>query len=220
MARPRFAVATASWCVWKVTIGTAGIPPHITGGTVSATGGASRCQIPKPPPEPEPDLEEVCRTDGGGIDMCCVCCDPRGRNQSICTQNPQIAEQCRFRPEGCGPPKPVDGECGSSQDTCAVGTYQDGIDSDTHYYWECLGRHGGRSAYCDEPKSSDPGSAFDGRWTLSSIITQHCSQVEGEGELRVHRGRLSGWFQQNETVRTGEGTYRRNVLQQNRRIGL
>lgn len=172
---------------------------------------------PEPPEEgeeEEPDPGEECQTDDGAIDMCCLCCGEAGQTQPICVENPQIVEQCRLRPEGCGPSQPVDGECGRSRNTCAVGTYRDAVDSETHYYWECLGRHGGRLAYCYEPRSSDPGFAFDGQWTLASIIRQSCSQVEGKGEMRVDRsGDISGWFQHKETVRTGDGIYRRNVRQ-------
>lgn len=162
--------------------------------------------------EEQPSLEERCQNDDGSIDMCCFCCDPEGQNQPICTQNPQIAEQCRFRPEGCGPPNPVHGSCGTALNTCDAGTYYDSPDSDTLYRWECRGRHDGSTAYCYELISPDPGAEFHGRWSLSSVITAHCSLVEGEGEMRVNAGgRISGWFQQKETVRTGDGTYRRNL---------
>lgn len=131
---------------------------HLWGCVGSGGGRYAECKVLRSPPE-----EDACRTDSGSVDMCCLCCGPLGQTEAICTQNPQLYEQC-----GCG-----------------------------------------RDTSVPPPEVEQP--PFEGHWTFSSVITAYCSSVEGKGELRVHVGRISGWFQQNETVRTGEGTYRRNV---------
>ena len=45
-------------------------------------------------------------------------------------------------------PPPVNGRCGSSVNSCAVGSFQDIADTTTAYLWNCTGRYGGTTASC------------------------------------------------------------------------
>jgi hypothetical protein len=40
----------------------------------------------------------------------------------------------------------VDGECGTTKNSCTSGTFEDAPDSDTTYYWNCNGINGGNNA--------------------------------------------------------------------------
>ena len=173
-------------------------------------------------PEPPPD-EAVQGQCGSSRDTCAA-----GRYEPI-----KSSPQSRYHLWGCvgsgghrveckvekTSTTPVHGECsyllgGGRTGGCLEGRYRDVTDTATHYRWQCIGTQGGRTVDCEMSKPTEPPvspfAQFEGRWTFSSNITRNCSLVSGRGEMGVHRGRLSGWFQQNETVRTGPGTYRRN----------
>ena len=49
----------------------------------------------------------------------------------------------------------VDGQCGSTRNSCVTGDYLDyyGGDTATHYRWECVGSYGGDSEVCTAPKA-------------------------------------------------------------------
>ena len=49
----------------------------------------------------------------------------------------------------------VDGQCGSSRNSCVAGDYFDHYEGDTstHYRWECVGSYGGDSVVCTAPKA-------------------------------------------------------------------
>ena len=49
----------------------------------------------------------------------------------------------------------VDGQCGSSRNSCVAGDYFDHYEGDTstHYRWECVGSYGGDNEVCTAPKA-------------------------------------------------------------------
>lgn len=56
-------------------------------------------------------------------------------------------------------PEPIHGQCGSTRNTCRVGTPNDSAvaDTDTHYRWVCTGQHGGmNSGTCQAAKPPPP----------------------------------------------------------------
>ena len=44
--------------------------------------------------------------------------------------------------------EPVNGQCGTTLNSCAAGTFQDAADTSTEYKWNCLGIGGGTTASC------------------------------------------------------------------------
>ena len=66
-------------------------------------------------------------------------------------------------------------------------------------------------SYVQVPDSPSETPSFFGTWTLWSNLTANCQPpTQGEGVLYVHGGDVSGWFRQNETVRSAHGVYRKN----------
>ena len=53
-------------------------------------------------------------------------------------------------------PTPVNGSCGTTQNSCATGTFSDIADSSANYLWSCLGSSGGTTASCSLPIPSTP----------------------------------------------------------------
>ena len=49
----------------------------------------------------------------------------------------------------------VDGQCGSTRNSCVSGAYWDLREGDTatHYRWECMGSYGGDNVVCTAPKA-------------------------------------------------------------------
>mgnify|MGYP001216260572 CR=1 FL=1 len=54
------------------------------------------------------------------------------------------------------PPQPENAQCGSSVNSCAIGTFSDVNDSATDYRWSCAGLHGGYGQSCTKPKPVTP----------------------------------------------------------------
>ena len=57
----------------------------------------------------------------------------------------------------------VDGQCGSTRNSCVSGDYQRHYERDTatHYRWECVGSYGGDNAVCMAPKVGLHGTEAD-----------------------------------------------------------
>ncbi len=49
---------------------------------------------------------------------------------------------------GSTPTQPVNGQCGTSKDSCASGDFVDVTDTATDYKWQCNGKNGGSSVAC------------------------------------------------------------------------
>jgi cysteine-rich repeat protein len=58
-----------------------------------------------------------------------------------------------FTFSGSGP-NSVDGQCGSSPDTCLAGDFEDDSDTETHIVWQCMGQNGGATDFCSAPRPS------------------------------------------------------------------
>ena len=58
----------------------------------------------------------------------------------------------------------IDGQCGSTRNSCVTGDYLDHYEGDTatHYRWECAGSYGGDSAFCTASKVGTPNAAGAG----------------------------------------------------------
>ena len=46
------------------------------------------------------------------------------------------------------PVQPVNGQCGTSKDSCASGDFVDATDTATDYKWQCNGKNGGSPVAC------------------------------------------------------------------------
>lgn len=55
---------------------------------------------------------------------------------------------------GSTPTQPVNGQCGTSKDSCASGDFVDATDTATDYKWQCNGKNGGSSVACSLKKPS------------------------------------------------------------------
>ena len=55
---------------------------------------------------------------------------------------------------GSTPTQPVNGQCGTSKDSCASGDFVDVTDTATDYKWQCNGKNGGSSVACSLKKPS------------------------------------------------------------------
>lgn len=53
---------------------------------------------------------------------------------------------------GSTPTQPVNGQCGTSKDSCASGDFVDATDTATDYKWQCNGKNGGSSVACSLKK--------------------------------------------------------------------
>lgn len=53
---------------------------------------------------------------------------------------------------GSTPTQPVNGQCGTSKDSCASGDFVDATDTATDYKWQCNGKNGGTSVACSLKK--------------------------------------------------------------------
>ena len=67
----------------------------------------------------------------------------------------------------------VDGQCGSSRNSCVTGDYFDHDEADladtaTEYRWECVGSYGGDSVVCTAPKATGLRGAVEGVSRLHS----------------------------------------------------
>jgi len=51
---------------------------------------------------------------------------------------------------------PINGQCGSSVNTCNAGTLVDTVDTMTEFKWECQGINGGATDFCSSPTSLQP----------------------------------------------------------------
>ena len=49
---------------------------------------------------------------------------------------------------------PINGQCGSTNNACTLGTLNDIADNSTHYLWQCIGLNGGTTASCSLAKSA------------------------------------------------------------------
>ena len=56
---------------------------------------------------------------------------------------------------GSDAPPPVHGSCGAERNICLAGTFNDVLDGDTEYRWDCNGLNGGNTAMCSLPKPVD-----------------------------------------------------------------
>ena len=54
------------------------------------------------------------------------------------------------------PTQPVNGQCGTSKDSCASGDFVDITDTATDYKWQCNGKNGGTSMACSLKKPTQP----------------------------------------------------------------
>lgn len=57
---------------------------------------------------------------------------------------------------GSTPTQPVNGQCGTSKDSCASGDFVDATDTATDYKWQCNGKNGGSSVACSLKKPTQP----------------------------------------------------------------
>ena len=57
---------------------------------------------------------------------------------------------------GSTPTQPVNGQCGTSKDSCASGDFVDITDTATDYKWQCNGKNGGTSVACSLKKPTQP----------------------------------------------------------------
>lgn len=57
---------------------------------------------------------------------------------------------------GSTPTQPVNGQCGTSKDSCASGDFVDITDTATDYKWRCNGKNGGTSVACSLKKPTQP----------------------------------------------------------------
>ena len=57
---------------------------------------------------------------------------------------------------GSTPTQPVNGQCGTSKDSCASGDFVDVTDTATDYKWQCNGKNGGTSMACSLKKPTQP----------------------------------------------------------------
>lgn len=57
---------------------------------------------------------------------------------------------------GSTPTQPVNGQCGTSKDSCASGDFVDITDTATDYKWQCNGKNGGTSEACSLKKPTQP----------------------------------------------------------------
>lgn len=57
---------------------------------------------------------------------------------------------------GSTPTQPVNGQCGTSKDSCASGDFVDATDTATDYKWQCNGKNGGTSVACSLKKPTQP----------------------------------------------------------------
>lgn len=88
----------------------------------------------------------------GGENLNTVTCSANGCNRCSKEGFPYCFP-VDFGPScGSTPTQPVNGQCGTSKDSCASGDFVDATDTATDYKWQCNGKNGGSSVACSLKK--------------------------------------------------------------------
>ena len=92
----------------------------------------------------------------GGENLNTVTCSANGCNRCSKEGFPYCFP-VDFGPScGSTPTQPVNGQCGTSKDSCASGDFVDVTDTATDYKWQCNGKNGGSSVACSLKKPTQP----------------------------------------------------------------
>ena len=78
---------------------------------------------------------------------------------------------CASKAAPVSPPQPVNGQCGTTQDVCRLGTPSGTGDTTSPYGWMCLGINRGMDAPCSVPiAKKDPNEIFAGQYALEEKV--------------------------------------------------